>query len=176
MISTFTLGSSSPKVNVQLFSHFTDDKIDFKPVTDYHISLTRVVVIKYDMIRDFTKSVRQAVANFPKQMLKFKRFQVYVNEERTRTFLGLEVSAPDLDAIVDNLDLVLEDHDLEPFYEKRSYHVSLLWALGDQESVIRTKLGKLQGIIDDSVLTELGYEVDSLECKCGNKIFQFQLT
>ena len=146
-------------------------------MTEPHVSLSKVLILKYGQIPEFTQSVRQALESFPAQILDILHVEIYVNEEKTRTFLGLRVRGQSLDAMVDTLDVVLEDFGLPAFYETRSFHVSVLWALGDQEQLLRSRIGQVQSLLRrESHLFEQGVRVEALECKCGNKIFKFNLT
>ncbi|XP_017596279.1 PREDICTED: U6 snRNA phosphodiesterase [Corvus brachyrhynchos] len=59
--------------------------------------------------------------------------KVYTNQNKTRTFIGLEVSAGhfQLLELVSEVDGILEEFDLPTFYKDPSFHISLAWCVGD---------------------------------------------
>ena len=159
------------------------DLLELKPVEDPHVSLSKVGALKYAQIPEFASSLRKALQTFPKQLLTFHSFRAFVNENKSRTFLGLKVRADSLNEIVDTLDIVLEDEfNMDPFYESRSFHVSLLWALGDQEKVLNSRIEAIRGkwnsflACEEGVRIKKGIQVSEIQGKTGNKIFNFALT
>ncbi|KAM9625947.1 U6 snRNA phosphodiesterase 1 isoform 2-T2 [Morphnus guianensis] len=106
--------------------------------------------------------------------------KVYTNQNKTRTFIGLEVSAGhfQLLELVSEVDRVLEEFDLPTFYKDPSFHISLAWCVGDLSGRLEGHcLRELQDIVDrfeDSALL-LRVQWEEIRCKSGNKYFSFPL-
>ncbi|KAM6058093.1 U6 snRNA phosphodiesterase 1 isoform 3-T3 [Chlamydotis macqueenii] len=122
----------------------------------------------------------------PQDLSSFRFFcvadqvKVYTNENKTRTFIGLEVSAGhfQLLELVSEVDRVLEEFDLPTFYKDPSFHISLAWCVGDLSERLEGQcLRELQDIVDgfeDSALL-LRVQWEQVRCKSGNKYFSFPL-
>ncbi|XP_065517442.1 U6 snRNA phosphodiesterase 1 isoform X3 [Lathamus discolor] len=106
--------------------------------------------------------------------------KVYTNQNKTRTFIGLEVTAGhfQLLELVSEVDRVLEEFDLPTFYKDPSFHISLAWCVGDLSDRLEGQcLRELQDIVDgfeDSALL-LRVQWEQIQCKSGNKYFSFPL-
>lgn len=112
----------------------------------------------------------------------FDSFEVYCNEEKTRTFLGLQIKTgyDSLLKLVQCLDQCLEEFKLPKFYENPSFHISIAWCLGDQTEKLKSLIPHLNHDLDQ-LMTEFSQEnwyiyVEEIFCRTGNKIFQFQLS
>lgn len=104
------------------------------------------------------------------------QLRVYTNEERTRTFLAVQLDAAYIAKMTDLLrpiDVVMRDYRLPQFYESPSFHVSLLWCVGDQQELLQQKLKELQQLLDENDTLKL--PVNEVHCKCGNKDFIYKL-
>ncbi|KAM8985172.1 U6 snRNA phosphodiesterase 1 isoform 1-T1 [Ara ararauna] len=107
--------------------------------------------------------------------------KVYTNQNKTRTFIGLEVTAGhfQLLELVSEVDRVLEEFDLPTFYKDPSFHISLAWCVGDLSDRLEGQcLQELQDIVDgfeDSALL-LRVQWEQIHCKSGNKYFSFPLS
>lgn len=112
---------------------------------------------------------------------------IYCNDERTRTFVALTLSIlswPRTTAIVADLDAVLGDYGLPPFYPEASFHVSILWCLGDeQQRLLQAKDTLTQMLLEHIAHADtngdensFGHAVTQVECKIGNKLYTFPLT
>lgn len=105
------------------------------------------------------------------------RVSVVCNDERTRTFVCLEIDPSayngrtHLNELVGHIDHSLNAYNLPPFYEVHTYfhndfitninifyyvhfqnamfHVSILWCLGDRKSELEQKLDQLQTIFNE---------------------------
>lgn len=147
---------------------------------DFHISLSRTVVLKYHWITTFNTSLQKALKNFARFDLNFNSVNVYCNEENSRTFISFEVdvlSQEYLTAISKTIDTLLDDFKLPTFYKKPSFHMSVLWINGDKKSVLNGVLSELNHVLiqeyNNNTLTTL--RVENVYCKCGNKFFQYSL-
>ncbi|XP_010215671.1 PREDICTED: U6 snRNA phosphodiesterase [Tinamus guttatus] len=106
--------------------------------------------------------------------------KVYTNENKTRTFIGLEVSAGhfQLLELVSEVDRVMEEFDLPTFYKDPSFHISLAWCVGDLTSRLEGQcLRELQDIVDkfEDSAHLLRIQWEQIRCKSGNKYFSFPL-
>lgn len=107
-----------------------------KPVDLFHISLTKTVILKHHWIESFIQSIKECIANIKRYLVLlylrkmlyififrffviFDSFKVYCNEERTRTFIGLQtVTAFDtLMKLVNTLNGCLGEFRLPEFYK-----------------------------------------------------------
>ncbi len=72
---------------------------------------------------------------------------VFVNDEKTRTFLALPVVGTAHARLVDvvrAVDRALTRFDLPPYYAEPAMHVSVAWAVGDVADTFRTCLASLE--------------------------------
>ncbi|XP_076243314.1 U6 snRNA phosphodiesterase 1 isoform X2 [Calliopsis andreniformis] len=100
----------------------------------FHISITRTLILKFHWIEPFVNEIKKLcdqTDQFPLELLNIK---VYCNEEKSRTFLGIECidSNRTLTHFVKDLNNILSEYELPPFYEDSSYHISFLWCLGNE--------------------------------------------
>nr|CAD7404140.1 unnamed protein product [Timema cristinae] len=119
--------------------------VPIEPVDEFHVSLTKTFVLKHHWIDSFIESVRQSITELSSFNLTFGSVQVYCNDEKTRTFIGLtvQVGQEALMACVEELDKCLAEFKLPCFYEDPSFHLSVAWCSGDHEQSIRSILPQL---------------------------------
>ncbi|NXV33007.1 USB1 phosphodiesterase, partial [Rissa tridactyla] len=147
---------------------------------EFHLSLSQCVVLRYHWIDPFVRSLKERLAPFHRFFCVADQVKVYTNENKTRTFIGLEVSAGhfQLLELVSEVDRVLEEFDLPTFYKDPSFHISLAWCVGDMSGRLEGQcLRELQDIVDgfeDAALL-LRVQWDQVRCKSGNKYFSFPL-
>ena len=166
---------------------FSDDaknfilkELNLEPIEHHHLSLSRVVSFRHHWIEPFIQSIKSQLESQRSFHLSLDKLQVYANDDRTRTFVGLEASVgmKDLQKVTYSVDKCLKEFNLPSFYYPPSFHVSLGWCLGDMRTQIRQKLQKtelkLVDILDDD--DDLGrMVVKNIHCKSGNKVFEFKL-
>ncbi|NXL83953.1 USB1 phosphodiesterase, partial [Alectura lathami] len=147
---------------------------------EFHVSLSQSVVLRYHWINPFVQSLKERLAAFCRFFCVADRVKVYTNQNKTRTFIGLEVSAGhcQLLELVSEVDKVMEEFDLPTFYKDPSFHISLAWCVGDLTGSLEGQcLQELQDIVDrfeDSALL-LRVQWEQIRCKSGNKFFSFPL-
>ncbi|XP_072492779.1 U6 snRNA phosphodiesterase 1 isoform X2 [Notamacropus eugenii] len=147
---------------------------------ELHISLSQSVVLRYHWITPFVQSLKSHMASFQRFFFTANQVKVYTNQEETRTFIGLEVTAGHAEFLdlVSEVDRVMEEFDLATFYKEPSFHISLAWCVGDVRSVLKEPvIQELQEIVDgfeDSALL-LRVLAEQVRCKSGNKFFSFPL-
>uniref|UniRef100_A0A1B6INN0 U6 snRNA phosphodiesterase n=1 Tax=Homalodisca liturata TaxID=320908 RepID=A0A1B6INN0_9HEMI len=154
--------------------------VAFKVVPEPHVSLTRTVVLLHHWIDNFITSVRSSLGHLPKFTVQLGAPAVYCNEERTRTFLGLRAvtGVTELCATTHALDECLAEFRLPPFYLDPSFHMSVLWVVGDLRATLEPLLPTLQAELETHAVEyphELRLDVSQCLCKCGNKSFVFPL-
>lgn len=152
---------------LSIFSTFNLNLID-----DFHVSLTRTVVLKHHWIQGFVKSVRECLNGTRSFLISFSGLKVYLNDDKTRTFVGLEAvqGTNELKAIVQHLDKCLLEYSLPVFYKNPSFHLSVLWCVGDRYSELSNCLKNIQqDIFNFNYVMEASY----CNCSSGNKRFSF---
>ena len=159
---------------------FIVKELDLEPIDHHHLSISRVVSFRHHWIDPFIQSVKSQVEVSRSFFLSLDKLQVYANDDRTRTFVGLEASAgvKELQKLTYSVDKCLKEYSLPSFYYPPSFHVSLGWCLGDMRAVIRSKLQKTElkmvDILDDD--DDVGRcIVKHINCKSGNKIYDIKL-
>ena len=159
---------------------FIVKELDLEPIDHHHLSISRVVSFRHHWIDPFIQSIKSQLEHNRSFFLSLDKLQVYANDDRTRTFVGLEASAgvKDLQKLTYSVDKCLKEYNLPSFYYPPSFHVSLGWCLGDMRAVIRSKLQKIElklvDILDDD--DDLGRcVVKHINCKSGNKIYEIKL-
>ncbi|XP_034033125.1 U6 snRNA phosphodiesterase [Thalassophryne amazonica] len=163
----------------QLLSTAKACGVDLTPQEEFHLSLSQTVVLRHHWIQPFTQSLRTGSAPCKRFMCLADRLKVYCNAEKTRTFLGMEVSAghAQLLDLVRVVDRTMTEFGLDTFYKDPSFHVSLVWCVGDQTAPLQACIQRLQSLIDDPDEGPFHMSLDctELRCRTGNKIFRFCL-
>ncbi|NXX99786.1 USB1 phosphodiesterase, partial [Centropus bengalensis] len=163
-----------------LVSHARTYVSSVAPAEEFHLSLSQCVVLRYHWIEPFVRTLRERLASFHRFFCVADQVKVYTNQNKTRTFIGLEVSAGHMQLLelVSEVDRVLEEFDLPTFYKDPSFHISLAWCVGDMSGKLEGQcLRELQDIVDgfeDSALL-LRIQWEQIRCKSGNKYFSFPL-
>ncbi|KAL1784933.1 U6 snRNA phosphodiesterase isoform X1 [Sigmodon hispidus] len=147
---------------------------------EFHLSLSQSVVLRHHWIVPFVQVLKEHMASFQRFFFTANQVKIYTNQEKTRTFIGLEVSSGHgqfLD-LVSAVDRVMEEFDLTTFYQDPSFHVSLAWCVGDARLQLEGQcLRELQEIVDkfeDSEMLLRGL-AEQVRCKSGNKFFSVPL-
>ncbi|XP_021497283.1 U6 snRNA phosphodiesterase 1 [Meriones unguiculatus] len=147
---------------------------------EFHLSLSQSVVLRHHWILPFVQVLKDRMASFQRFFFSANRVKIYTNQEKTRTFIGLEVSsghAQFLD-LVSEVDRVMKEFDLTTFYQDPSFHVSLAWCVGDARLQLEGQcLQELQEIVDEFEDSEMLLRVlaEQVRCKSGNKFFSMPL-
>ncbi|KAL4707712.1 hypothetical protein ACJJTC_014893 [Scirpophaga incertulas] len=146
---------------------------------DFHISLSKTFILQYHLISSFTNSLKEKLSGIKCFNLEFSQLKIYCNEDNTRTFIALKVdhwSKITLSPIGQKVDQVLEDYKLPLFYEEPSFHMSIIWLHGNQKTRLLPILNKLNTLINNEISNKIGViPVSVINCKVGNKYFQFAL-
>ncbi|OWM79420.1 U6 snRNA phosphodiesterase [Punica granatum] len=147
---------------------------------EFHISLGRTVPIRVHQIDSVVTMLRQKLQSHKRFWIDFSKWEVFVNDDSTRTFLSLEVTKRGLSEIMKQIKLVNEVyrlHDLPEFYKDPRPHISLVWASGDiSESLKKVVVNEeingsmsVRGLPEKCFLTS---KFSGIECKIGKKSYK----
>ncbi|KAK9502402.1 hypothetical protein O3M35_011185 [Rhynocoris fuscipes] len=154
-------------------------KVDLKRINDPHISLTRTFILLYHWIDSFVLSVKKSLRSFHRFDVQFDNLKVYCNEEKTRTFLAFSVGLGKLEILksVQLLDRCLSEYKLHPFYQEASFHMSILWCLGDKKNELEELLTQINETLTINLNESFdsAFQIRNYICKIGNKIFDINL-
>ncbi|XP_046557141.1 U6 snRNA phosphodiesterase-like [Haliotis rubra] len=155
--------------------------LKFQLMSDHHVTLSRTVVIRHHWIESLRDSLKENLSSCDGCICDIVQPRLYTNDEKTRTFLSLEVQeeGTHLRHYVDVVNKCFKEFRLQSYYENPSFHISIAWCLGDVTAdVTDQKFRQMKKMVqvfgrenpDLSVL-----EVQEIECKSGNKVFRFPL-
>jgi hypothetical protein len=147
--------------------------------SDVHMSLSRTIPFRHHWLEPFKVELKGRLKNVQRFFVVFDDFGVYVNEERSRTFVGMKVhTSKSLCDLVKDCDDCLKDYRLETYYSNPSFHISLAWLLGDQLAEVTKLLPQLNEKWKSSVDSNqslLTYNISSIEFKYGDRVSAFRL-
>ncbi|KAF8110416.1 hypothetical protein N665_0084s0026 [Sinapis alba] len=152
-----------------------DQKLDHALGREFHISLGRSVPLRVHQINSVVSMLRQKLQLHKRYWIDFNKWEVFVNDDCTRSFLSLEITTSGLSEISKQIDAVNEVyklHNLPEFYKDPRPHISLVWALGDIRTSLKRALdGELKklrggGCVQTRIFTS---KFCGIECKIGNK-------
>lgn len=86
----------------------------------FHVSLTRTLILKFHWIESFVESLKRLFQKTNKFTMELTDIKVYCNEERTRTFLGINCYSNTLNYLISTIDNMLTEYQLPPYYEVRT--------------------------------------------------------
>lgn len=183
VLISFVLPDTFPELVASLKTVWPEEACELHTgdLKDFHVSISRTVPIRHHWI-DPLKALLQRGFNGKRRFVcNFPTIGVYVNDEKTRTFLALKVGigVSQLEKMVAVVDKAYEEFDLPKYYEKSSFHASFAWSLGDSSSLLQpTALTKLQALLDSYAEdnSPLVFTAKEIECRTGNKAFRFPLT
>ncbi|KZW01529.1 hypothetical protein EXIGLDRAFT_760742 [Exidia glandulosa HHB12029] len=146
---------------------------------ELHISLSRPVFISANQRDSLRAAARRIAAKHRPFRASFSTFSVLTNDERTRTFLALDVGAgfQQLNDIVQDVNSALRAMHQDTYYDDPRFHASIAWAvlhtasaLSSESSVPEFPPYLLQRI-SDKFMPELGklspFDVGRLNLRIG---------
>lgn len=141
---------------------------------EFHISLGRTVPIRVHQIGSVVAMLQQKLQYQNRYWIDFSKWQVFVNDDRTRTFLSIEIITGGLAEITKQIQAVNEVyrlHKLPEFYKDPRPHISLAWALGDisqpLQRVVEEEMKKFNmGSSGKCIFTS---RFNGIECRIGKK-------
>ncbi|XP_072403612.1 U6 snRNA phosphodiesterase 1 [Chiloscyllium punctatum] len=162
-----------------LLTHLQTFGLPMVRLREFHISLSQTVVLRYHWINIFVESLKEKLSSFDRFYCVSDKVKIYINQEKTRTFLGLEVSAGNnyLEEVITEVDKCMKEFDLKAYHKKPSFHISVAWCLGDVTTELEKHNQELQAIVDrfENKSRVLRMFADQVRCKIGNKIFFFPM-
>ncbi|GBN78135.1 U6 snRNA phosphodiesterase [Araneus ventricosus] len=158
----------------------TSHGIELQVPEDFHISLTRTLKLRHHWIVPFIDSLKAKLSYFYHFKIIFQTLEVYENEEKTRTFVGLKVhyGYDQLLKILRKVDACVQEFKLPNFYKNPSFHLSCASCIGSRADEVEKIMADLnivfQSFIDSQ--PECGrLWVTKVCCKSGNKLFTLNL-
>ena len=102
-------------------------ELDLEPIPNPHMSLSKVVSLRHHWLQPLTASLHNSLGQERKFYLGLDKLQVYVNDECSRTFVGLTAGAGwgQLSRITKRVDSALQEYNLPPFYRSVLFQLSL---------------------------------------------------
>ncbi|XP_076633404.1 U6 snRNA phosphodiesterase 1 [Colletes latitarsis] len=146
----------------------------------FHISVTRTLILKYHWIESFVEEIKKLCNKTGQFNLELLNIRAYRNEEKTRTFLGIECVdyKNTLTHFIKDLNQFLAEYELPGFYEDSSYHISFAWCLGDEiarlTDLIPSLTIKLNQFLADHI-EDRSINVNKIHLKISNKLYVFKL-
>ncbi|XP_065342572.1 U6 snRNA phosphodiesterase 1 isoform X1 [Cloeon dipterum] len=134
-----------------------------------HVSLSRPLQLRHIWIAPLLADLRKRAAQLKQFEIMFGGVAVFVNDEQTRTFISVEAIGGGLEAACSLAEAAGAEYRLPPYYESRHFHVSIGWALGDQETRLKTALTQQPSPPPAS------FPVTQLQLKTGHQIHQVPL-
>ncbi|KAK3757988.1 hypothetical protein RRG08_058300 [Elysia crispata] len=153
----------------------------FELLPEFHVSLSRTVVIRHHWIEPLVDSLKDKLQDISTSVCEIVDVKLFTNDEKTRTFVCLELSDDDTELLkyVEAVDNSFKDFRLSPYYENPSFHISVGWCLGDIVSnVSREKLSKAKEMLSEFVAAHPDLSIvyaNQIICRSGNKSFGITL-
>lgn len=149
-------------------------KHGIKLTTEFHISLGLTVPIRIHQADTMVHMLRRKFQGQKQFWIEFSCWEVFVNDDKTRSFLSLEVLTTGFSEIKKQVTLVNDVyrlHGLPSFYPNPRPHISLAWALGDV-------MGALASVAQDlNAMARLqrntcfwSCPATKVECRIGQKL------
>ncbi|KAM6582026.1 hypothetical protein CsatB_009028 [Cannabis sativa] len=144
---------------------------------EFHISLGRTVPIRVHQIDSVVAMLRQKLQFQRRYWIDFSKWEVFLNDDRTRTFLSMEVTTTGLAEITKQIQAVNEVyklHNLPEFYKDPRPHISVAWASGDINHSLRSAVqeerrGMVGASLHKCIFTS---KFRGIECRIGNKEYK----
>ncbi|XP_061368252.1 uncharacterized protein LOC133311252 [Gastrolobium bilobum] len=143
---------------------------------EFHISLGRTVPIRVHQIDSMVSMLRQKLQNQHRYWIDFNKWEVFVNDDYTRTFLSVEVVQGGLVEItkqIEAVNVVYKLHNLPEFYKDPRPHISIAWAMGDITHSLKKNVDEemKKFIGKSSKKCIFNCKFKGIECKIGKKIY-----
>ncbi|KAJ9084358.1 poly(U)-specific 3'-to-5' RNA exonuclease, variant 2 [Entomophthora muscae] len=142
------------------------------------LSLSRTVYLKWAHIERFKIMLAESIQSSKSFDLSFSGLVTFENEEKTRSFLSLDVhpnslGPPALHSLLNKVDAVMKKLQLSTFYQ---FHVSLLWTT-PPEKLTEALCQRIQADHPELLLELAEFEipVGQVSCKIGKRMVGFPL-
>lgn len=146
---------------------------DMEPIDEdspLHVSLSRTVYLKEHQIELFMRRLHAEIdAHRERPSLQVTAPAVFVNDEKTRTFLAMSLQSCEtnahLRALVAAVDRVLIPFGLPVYYAEPRFHVSFAWCADNQAQRLEAALSQMP-----CPQPGISFETGNVFVKCGNKL------
>lgn len=135
------------------FSNINDIKWNEIDPSALHISLSRAFPLRHHEIDVFWEKLDDLLTEHSSSIpslipIELNEYELYVNDEKTTSFIGMNVIGKSKDIIcslIKIVDKVMDMFGHPVYYENPSPHISIAWALGNIKSSIKKEdvTGKL---------------------------------
>ncbi|WCJ36403.1 hypothetical protein M5689_017606 [Euphorbia peplus] len=141
---------------------------------EFHISLGRTVPIRVHQIDSVIAMLRQRLQFQKRYWIDFSKWEAFVNDDKTRTFLSIEIVTGGLSEVtkqIQSVDEVYKLHNLPEFYKDPRPHISVAWLLGDvgdslKKAIEQVNKSSIGGLVQRRVFT---CKFSGIDCRIGNK-------
>ncbi|KGN50332.1 U6 snRNA phosphodiesterase [Cucumis sativus] len=155
-----------------------DQKLEQAWAREFHISLSRTVPIRVHQIDSIVTMLRQKLQSPRRYWIDFSKWETFVNDDLSRTFLSMEIITGGLMEIRKQIQVVNEVyklHNLPEFYKEARPHISVAWALGDvsqlSSQAVHNEL-KRSAVKEPFKRCIFTTKFNGIECKIGKKMYK----
>uniref|UniRef100_A0A0D9VIY7 U6 snRNA phosphodiesterase n=1 Tax=Leersia perrieri TaxID=77586 RepID=A0A0D9VIY7_9ORYZ len=144
---------------------------------EFHVSLGRTVAIQVHQIESLVAMLRQKFRSQQRYWMDFNKWEHFINDDCTRSFLSLEVTStglPEISKQITMVDDVYRLHGLPEFYKNPRPHISLAWALGDVSYKLKQAIKEIEKTLSSmgkSQQCNLRCKFSHIVCKIGKKMY-----
>lgn len=141
-------------------------------IEEQHISLSRTIYLKQHELDSFVQFIRSSTENLPSFDLSFAKIAQLTNDEKTRSFVTLEVGYGynELVDCLKQVDQVMRKFNQPVFYDPPRFHTSIAWSLNENDI---KKLTIPSSCVDDMMNNH--FHLSKLFVKQGHLISHIQL-
>ncbi|TGZ60526.1 hypothetical protein CRM22_008477, partial [Opisthorchis felineus] len=129
-------------------------------VDDVHVSLSKTWPLRYHWIDSLEDKLRNTFQNLSRFDIRFSGLELFINEERSRSFIGLILSresSEHLKPIVASVDHCVHAFCGPGYYKNPRFHASLLWCNGDLECKLKElDLSRMEVLFQQTVQLNCG--------------------
>lgn len=177
MKKAFSIASELKPMEIDLLSHPSSAHMSHEPklAKEYHLSLSRTVPIRVHQINSIVAMLQHKFECQKGFWLELDQWEVFVNDEQTRSFLSLEVVGQGLSKICRQINIVNEVfklHNLPEYYETPRPHISVAWAMGNATPSLKKCVQELTKSSESTHRVPLwSHPLKKIECKIGSQTY-----
>lgn len=147
--------------------------VGLEEIEQQHISLSRTIYLKMHELDSFVQNIRLILQHTPSFDISFAQMAQLTNDEKTRTFVTLEVGSGynELLHCVKRVDKVVKSFHQPEFYDPPRFHTSIAWSL-KEDDVTKLKIPSSSCI--DGMMNN-HFHLSRLYIKQGNRISHIDL-
>lgn len=133
-------------------------------IEERHVSCSRTVSVRSTQKESLRRALSHALRRTKRFVCSFDGWDVYLNDDRTRTFfvLKMRLGKERFYDVIRSVDQAFRLHGLETYYSDPVPHLSVYWCLGDVVQVARERLRHVSTAIEWNV------PVQRVVCKIGS--------